>query len=275
MKELAIDGSPAQAAAVINNLDWKASAKSLRNALIPETAWQRAIDSKQLTVIPDDWLWYVPFELLPTISKNYSPAISQTAVRCSVLLNRPETTKPLENQRTLIVSQADFFVADRELNQAFVQGLRTSNDMDQLVDIKAKLHASRWAKIQFDRAVIAADTKLQYGVPFAPMAYDADGNTSLREWLRLPLGTPTSMILLGNDMLTGRSSDGRGIEVSRLAFCLAAGGNQSLLLSRRPMRGESAQRLSTAFLESSQVIPSPEAWRRAVLSSGDSARRIS
>ncbi len=33
MKELAIDGSPAQAAAVINNLDWKASAKSLRNAL--------------------------------------------------------------------------------------------------------------------------------------------------------------------------------------------------------------------------------------------------
>jgi CHAT domain len=266
-KSLGLTGSSAQVLETIARNEWMTTANLLRKAIVPDPIWKRLASSSQLAIVPDDWLWYVPFEVFPILRERAEhPLIVSCAVRYATTPSLINSAKPSANLRSLIVQQPLFFANEKETNRLLVEDLQTVMGDAQQVESPSKAHATRWSRIQFDRVVVAATTKTQLGQPFAAMAYDSQDTASLRMWLRLPMHSPSMLALIGNDMPTGRTSEAHGIEVSRVLFALAASGNRTLLLNRWPSRGESSQLLMRSYFESSQDLSPSNAWRRSVLS---------
>jgi tetratricopeptide (TPR) repeat protein len=274
MNELAVDAGPAQRAAAITSNDWKVPARALRSYLIPDEAWKLIQRSKKLVVIPDDWLWYVPFELLPEQDAAESPVIKSTPIHYAIGLKHPvrpvasvETVAETRagEERSLVLVEPNFFVDERELQTSLLSDLSQETDEVAVIDGKTKFQPSLWSRLQYDCIIVGAKSSLEFGGTYTPLAYDTSSDMSLQQWTRLPIRAPSSMLLLGNRLASAHDSSGHGSEVSQLVFTLSAGGNHRLLLSRWPMRGESAELLAKSFIDTPSKMSVGEAWRRAVL----------
>lgn len=261
--------SPSKVLASVKKPNWEKLARELQALLIPVNVLSRLREVSNLTIIPDGWLWYVPFEILPDSSANNSqPWLAKHSISYAPTLGIAVGHFSPSNvsNRTLGVEKSGFFVADRETDNSLVKDLMQSIAGTQLVEVPTKVHTSRWSRLQFDQVWVAVDAKLEYGNPFAVMAYDAGGSTSMRQWLQLPMLAPTQLVLAGCELPAMTRSDGDGVELFRLACCLAAMGNRSALVNRWSSHGESSQLLLKNFLELSTEIPAAQAWRRSVLS---------
>jgi CHAT domain len=264
-KSLGIRGNTSQVLEAVKQRAWVKEAKSLRAAIVPDPVWKRLESVEQLVIIPDDWLWYVPFEILP-VQRSFSvnPLIASCAISYAVTPSLIGEQKPIGKPRSLMIHQPSFFSHDREVDRLLAQELQAIMGEAQYLESPSKVHASRWSRIQFDQVAVAATIKTEFGQPFAVMVYDSHGATSLKAWLRLPMRSPKTLVLIGNDMPGMSSRESHGIEASRILFCLAASGNQTLLLNRWPSRGESSQILMKNFFEGSQELAPAQAWRRSV-----------
>ncbi len=268
LEAIGVGQTPTKILATLKKPAWQSVAKELRDLLIPTEAQKQLSQSTSLTIVPHDWIWYVPFEIFNDNTKTVSqPWIARLAISYAPTLgiavqNFAETRSP---SRTLGVSKGGFFVAEKEIDDLLTKGIVESVSGTQHVDLQNKVHASQWSRLQFDQVWVAADTKLEYGTPFALMAYDAGGGTSLKQWLQLPLSAPTQLILIGSEVPAMAKNEGEGIELFRLSCCLAAMGNRSALVNRWCTRGESSQLLVKNFLELSSQLSAVQAWRRSVL----------
>ena len=265
---IGVGQSPTRVLATLKKPAWQSVAKELRDLLIPIEVQKQLSQSTSLTIVPHDWIWYVPFEIFSDSTNSASqPWIARLAISYAPTLgiavqNFAETRSP---SRTLGVSKSGFFVADKEMDESLSKGIIESVSGTQHVDLQTKVHASQWSRLQFDQVWVATDTKLEYGTPFAMMAYDAGGATSLLQWLQLPLSAPAQLILIGNEVPAMLKNEGEGVELFRLSCCLAAMGNRSALINRWSTRGESSQLLAKNFLEQSSQLSAVQAWRRSVL----------
>jgi CHAT domain len=266
---IGIGQSSSKVLASLKKPGWEKLAKELQALLFPPYILSRLASVDNLTIIPDDWLWYVPFEILPDPLANVPmPWIAKHSIFYAPTLGiaMNPSTKSSPTNRTLGVSKSGFFVPDKELDHVLTKELTQTIAETQLVEVPTKVHASRWSRLQFDQVWVALDMKLEYGVPFAIMGYDNGGSTSIRQWLQLPMVAPTSIVLAGCEVPSMMRSDADGIELFRLACCLAAMGNRATLINRWSPHGESSQLLLRSFVESSAAMPAAQAWRRSVLS---------
>lgn len=265
-KSLGIKSNATQILEAVQQRSWMKEARSLRMAIIPDAIWKRLEVVEQLVIIPDDWLWHVPFEIFP-VKRSFSeiPIIASCAVSYATAPSLIGEPKPSSKARSLVIHQPSFFNQDREVDRSLAQELQAIMGEAQYLESPSKVHTSRWSRIQFDQVAVAASTKAEFGHPFAAMAYDSQAGTSLKAWLRLPMQTPQTLALIGSDMPIMNSSETQGLETSRITFCLAASGNQTLLLNRWPSRGESSQILLRNFFEGSHELSPSKAWRRSVM----------
>lgn len=265
---IGVGQSPSKVLGSFKNPAWPLLAKELQEFLIPENISKQISSLGSLTIIPHQWLWFVPFETFSDRLTNRSQVwLTQHAIHYAPTLGLAIQSLAASKRptRTLGVTKSGFFVSDKEIDNAFSKGMIESVEGTQHVEIPSKVHGGRWSRLQFDQVWVAANVSIEYGTPMSLMAYDAGGATSLRQWLQLPLATPTVLVLAGSEVPAIGKKEKEGVELFRLACCLQASGNRATIVNRWGPRGESSQLLLKSFLEQSNELSASQAWRRSVM----------
>lgn len=251
----------------LNSADWReTSAKLLRqlsNNADPET-WGAY---RELVIVPDGPIWYVPFEALqaggrPLISKiqiRYVPTIS--LVGRDVLGSKPKA-------RTAVITGKMFPGQDAQITAGACDRIRqvlpgTGRFADRLPA------PSSYVAAACDRMIVLSDLDQRSGGPYAlaPMQLDrGKAGGDLESWMALPWHGPSQVVLPGfhTSAEAALKRGGTGNELFLTACGLMASGTRSMLLSRWPVGGQSTFDLIREYVQELPFVPAAEAWQRSV-----------
>jgi hypothetical protein len=250
--------------------EWHVPADRLLKQLTNDTKPQDWASYKELVIVPDGVLWYLPFEALriPTADG------PQTLV-----LQMPVRYAP-----TLSLAFPASALARRVSRTALVAGKLYPREDDGLTDMaKAQLSAIEGATIlgeqlpassatlsaTFDKLVLMADIADPERVPFGWSLLQVDGGkpgSTLGEWSQLPFRGPEQYVFPGfhTPAEYGLKKGGTGDEVFLTVCGLLASGSRTVLLSRWRVGGQSAIELVREFVQELPHSAAPAAWRRSV-----------
>jgi hypothetical protein len=250
--------------------DWKKAAQRLAGQLTNDTKPDDWAKYKELVIVPDGVLWYLPFEILQ------APAAQGTE---SILTKMPVRYAP-----TLALSVPDKRPVRRATRTAVVAGRMLPREEDAL---------TRWTSEQLgsienvsllgetlpapsalftaacDRFVLFADLEEQDKLPYgwSPAKVDAGkGLSTLSDWTLLPLGGAEQVVFPGfhTPAETSLKRGGTGEEVFLSVCGLMASGSRTILLSRWRVGGQSTVELMREFIQELPHSAAAVAWRRSV-----------
>jgi tetratricopeptide (TPR) repeat protein len=264
--------------------DWRGAAAAIERILLENSKVTLGDGIDELVIVPDGWLWYVPFELLPATTNQ--PAAGQPAGEVPLLRDtcriryaptrslavmpaaagRPDGTiglragKLYRGDKPAVAEQfaAEFGAAfDRVLPVAAQAGgppvLLLASLCDDLV-ISEELAGEG----PLARRPLIGPTPAGPGITFA-------------DWVTAPTKRPRRMMLPGfqSAIATGfdRVPERPGEDLFLAATGLVAAGAQTAVLSRWRTGGRVATELVSEFMRdvSTPAQPAPsESWRRAV-----------
>lgn len=250
---------------------WKATAAELLKKLTNNgnpSAWDTY---RELIVIPDGPLWYVPFEALQVPSAAGTvPLISKVQIRylptAGLLTLGGSPPKP--QARTLVVTGPMVPGQDKQVTAAAFEDLRRS--VPGAVRVEGPLAApSNLVAAVCDRLVVLSDLEASPRGPYAwsPMSLDrGKAGGTLDSWLALPWHGPAEVMLPGFHTAseTGWKRGANGDEIFFAACGLMASGSRSILLSRWPTGGQSAFDLVREYAQELPFVSAAEAWQRSV-----------
>jgi hypothetical protein len=253
---------------------WADAAEKIREALFKGAKAQYPAHIEELVVVPDSFLWYLPFEALPVgDAKQQSPLITSVRVRYSptIALALPDARGRKPSAVTPVVvgklmpgaSEAVAATAFQELSAA-VPGA---------VALHAPLPApSSIYSILFDRLVVLDDILPPESGPLAwsPVTIDrsATGST-LDTWMGLPWGGPDEVVLPAfhtpaENSLKKLPTSQAGADLFYSSCALLASGTRTILFSRWRTGGQSSIDLTREFLQELPHAPASAAWQRSV-----------
>lgn len=256
---------------VLSKQPWDATLNQLGPLMVPPKIAKEIERLERIHVVPDGAFWYFPFEMLPRHeSKESESWLTTHPIACWPTLGQalPIATPKVHANRTLAISVPGFFVdseaIDATMRDQVVQAVPS-------VEIRtnqqgAKWQGSRWSRMRADRVWVAGRLPMAEIPNLAPFGLDAgldDG--TLSSWLMTPYATPRELALLGLETPLGIGQLGDGSELFMLACTLQATGNQSALVSRWVVRGESSSQLLTSYMSLLPEEPASSAWQRSVL----------
>jgi hypothetical protein len=257
---------------------WRAAAAKMFTAIFADARLDLA-KTTELIIVPDDVLWYLPFEaLVPDGAKPETVLADRVLIRygptAALAISNPQ---PLRRpQRTAIVadqkgaSEAATLSEDtlQELDKALPGPLRIPSPLPQRPRLVAPLMDSL---IQFGE--IEGSTEGPYGWP-APKNRGA-ADSGLNAWFALPFGGPERIILTGfttaaeqglkasrrRASITARPGD----EIFQFLCGAMADGARTILLTRWRTGGQTNFELVNEFARELPQVPATEAWQRACL----------
>lgn len=284
---------------------------SIKAAKLKDTKWQKLAsgvmadltkgsqadfsrsDFSSLVIIPDNFTWYMPFEMLQVQTPaGTRPTISQFQVRYAPMASLGIPWKKSSLPRSAFTAIAlgkneaptenVFDELKKEAGQYAIFDTKSFAGLMPKSDVAV---SSVYGKL-FERMVVFDDIKTSQSAPFsvAPMSVDAGkGGSTLADWMTLPWGVPRVVMMMG--FHTGGESYGRssrsasrtskkvpavvtvpGEELFLTSMSLLASGCDVAVLSRWRMPGDSAYLLSSSFLKHlSEHGNASAAWRYAVL----------
>jgi tetratricopeptide (TPR) repeat protein len=260
--------------AQLTDVAWKQSARDVVELLLKSAKTQYDSTFKEIVIVPEGTLWYLPFEMLPIGDmKNGTPLISRLRVRYAptVGLSVPlfQGRKPLAEMGVMLgkLSPGDTpDIAEESLKQ-----LRNAAPSAVGFQIPLPATATQLASV-LDGLVVLDD------IPAAPPAnpYDwtpvpADKNkatSSLAAWLGLPWKSTDQVLLPGFHSAAENSlkaiGPGAGNDLFLATTGLMASGARTVLISRWRVGGQSAIDLLREFVQELPFVPADEAWQRAV-----------
>lgn len=266
--------SPVQAKQ-LNDTEWKTTSEELLKLLIPSLKPGFWANYSELVIVPDDVLWYVPFEALHTddglgaghmvpltdlIPIRYAPTAS---------LSVPEKSARPRPQNTAIVVGRLFAGEDSEVTQSHfdrVQGAFISPDrIDRPTSGPSSLLAKVW-----DQMVVIDDSEDANRGEFwnwSPAQADRGKvGSELASWLRSPLGGPEVIYLPGfhsgaEDALKG-SLTGNDLFITSLG--LMATGSETIVLSRWHSAGSASMAIVEGIGKRMDEMPASKAWQEAM-----------
>lgn len=250
---------------------WKTPADRLLGQLTNQTKPEEWAKYKELVIIPDSVLWYLPFEALPVkVGESTSPLLSQVAIRYAPTLSlaMPDKRGLRPVARTAIVSgkllpRDDEKIAAAHRDQV-AEAVPGSVILSQQPPVTSGLFGSA-----FDRLVVLSDMQDSEKLPFgwSPLALDAGKpGSTLSDWSLLPWTGVEQVVLPGfhTPAEYGLKKGGSGDEIF-LSLCgLMASGSRTVLLSRWRVGGESTTNLMREFVQELPHEPAAVAWRRSV-----------
>lgn len=267
------------ALAELQSDSWRKPAAELYKAIFADAR----LDLKKTTtlrIVPDDLLWYLPFDALLTTAAPEEPVLGD---RLTILYG-PTAALALPNQRPLRRTQHTGIVAnqaiagdetDREqwlqqLEQVVVGPLRLPSPMSAPPQLIAPLLDGI---VRFDD--LSADRSVDSAVSLLPRARVADD--PLASWFGLPAGGPEQVVLAGLATEAEQASKAPrrasrnapaarpGDEMFHSLCGLMARGARTILLSRWRTGGRTNFELVREFVQELPHAPAHEAWLRARL----------
>lgn len=256
----------------LRKADWKPIATRMLTVLTNGAKAEHFDNLKELIIVPDGILWYVPFEALqledagqtvPLISRlklRYSPTLglatpdnrampkdSRSMIVAGRMFNKEEETVAPEAAAELAKVLPDAFIAPPQL-PAF--GSLYASTIDRLVVLDDVEDAERgpyeWSPIRFDA-----------GKPGGQLA----------NWATLPWAGPQQVILPGfHSPIEGgaKRMAAAGDDLFLSVMGLMASGSRTVLISRWRTGGQSSYDLMREFVQELPHTSASNAWQRAV-----------
>jgi hypothetical protein len=251
---------------------WKTPAasilKKLSNSARPED-WAKY---KELIIVPDSFLWYVPFEALPLPgSETGAPLISHLNIRyaptMSLVLGDKRGAKPLP--RTALIA-GKMLPRDEEgtalaVADQIAAALPGSSVLRESTPVPGGLLGTH-----FDRLVLLTDIEDGDKLPFgwSPLQLDrGKPGAALSDWMALPWGSPEQLVLptfhtaAENGLKKGNTT---GDEMFLSVCGLMASGSRTMLLSRWRVGGRSTGDFVREFAQELPHLSPSEAHRRSI-----------
>lgn len=258
---------------------WKETAHDLFVQLLGDSRLE--VDkSAELIIVPDDLLWYLPFEaLVPAKEKEAATLTDLVRIRYAPTVGLAlDGARPLRRvQRTGIVAtgagpetQAEFFRTEIDRLAAVVRG---PVRLPARLPVPAPLVSAR-----LEQLVSLDDIEPEPAAPldWSPLPRDRGRTGGLGVLVGLPWTGPERVVLAGfttkaENGLKGatRRNDAAtappGSELFNASCGLMASGARTVLLSRWRTGGQTNLGLVREFMQELPHVPATEAWQRAVL----------
>ena len=251
---------------------WKAVSKALVDFLIDKRQhgfWKKF---DELIVVPEGFLWYLPFEALivPTEEGEDVPLIAAMRIRYAptIGLAVPDALRQKRDPETTVVLGQLFPRDTAELARQQLVEMQTLierlNPLPEKLPVPSGLLRANW-----DRLLVLddIDTTRTGPLEWAPASVDqGKPNSSLARWMELPWGGPTEVYLPGfhTDAESGLKRTSNGDEVFFAVTGLMASGTRTVLLSRWRTGGQTCYDLMREYLQELPNGTPDQAWQRAV-----------
>ncbi len=259
---------------------WKQSSRDMLDLILKGSKADFTKNFKELIIVPDGVLWYLPFESLEVdIDGQLQPLISRFRIRyaptISLAVPDGRGRKPTGNTAVVVghlfprdddaVAQAAF----EQLSRAVAGAVALKNPMPGPSAVYGSL---------FDRLIVLDDILPSESGPYGwapvPIERGKPGNT-LNDWLSLPWDGPETIILPGfhtaaENSLKRVNPAVAGAEMFLSVCGLMSNGAKTLLLSRWRTGGETSFELVREFAQELPHTSPADAWQRAVLLTMDS-----
>lgn len=270
--------------------DWRGPATRLERMLFENSKVELAKGIDELVIVPDGWLWYLPFEILPVSSSQPAaaaepPRLLRDACRiryCPTRSLAVSSLPPAPMNGPLGIHAGRMAAADKPADVATVVA-RVTAAVDRAVPLPlapangppAALVASVFDGLAvFDEVASGAGPIATR--PLVPAA-TGRGGLSFADWLEPPLKRPWIVVAPGIDTpLVGGFDKAAlparpGDDLFVAAFDLLAAGARTAVVSRWRLGGGTCVDVMTEFLRDATAPPgddprppASESWRRAV-----------
>jgi tetratricopeptide (TPR) repeat protein len=241
--------------------------KKLTNSARPED-WARY---KEVIIVPDSFVWYVPWEALPLPgSDDGDPLIAHVNIRyaptMSLVLGDKRGAKPLSKTAIIagrLLPRDDDTVAAGYAEQ-LAAALPGSSVFRDALPAPGGLLGT-----QFDRLVLLTDVEDGDKLPFgwSPLQIDrGKPGGSMSDWMMLPWGSPEQVVIptFHTAAEYGLKKGGTGDEMFFSICGLMASGSRSILLSRWRVGGKTTGDFVREYAQELPHSSPSEAQRRSI-----------
>lgn len=273
MNELSVDD--------ILSEEWKENAEELLKLLLDGTNRKGvpadfSVPFKELAIVPDDVLWYVPFEALQVdVAGKKMPLIGRFRIRYTPTMSLGVETgraqQNVGNPNAAVVVGKLWPRDDEEVaRKAF---LKLAGSVRGAVPITSPMPGpSAYYGTLFDQLIVLDDMDTDGNLPYnwAPTSIDSNRPFNrLSDWFRLPQAAPRDVILPGfhtkaETGLKRLDANRQGDEVFLAVTGMMATGSKSLLISRWRTGGYTAFNLVKEYAQELPFKTPADAWQRSV-----------
>lgn len=260
--------------------DWKQASADILTTILAGSDADFSTDFKELIVVPDGVLWYLPFEALHVkVDGNLEPLISRVRIRYvpTAGLGIPYGPGRRPTARTGIVTGTLF---PQETEQTVVDEYQQISDvLPGCFQLKGPLPGpSAYCKTVLDRLVVLDDNPIppQGVYAWSPIPIDrGKGGGALNDWLMFPWNGPDEVVFPGfhtpaESSLKGVSPATAGNDLFFTVCALLATGSRTALLSRWRTGGATSYDLMREFVQELPHTSPADAWQRAVFLAAES-----
>lgn len=248
---------------------WKQSAKAVLDLLLDGSQVDLAAKFEELTIVPDGFLWYLPFETLP-VGPRQEPLISRVRIRYAPTMALAVPSRPAAKPEDNVGFVLGKLYPQHKPEVAQAAFERLQRALPAAVSVPAGATApSMLLRSRLDELVVLDDIEPVTSGPYdwSPAQVDRSKPTgSLAAWLALPWGGPQVVILPGYHTAAENAmkKNGTGNDLFLTACGLMASGVRTILISRWRTGGQTSFDLVREFAQELPHMDPAKAWQRSV-----------
>ena len=254
LKELGVGGAAIAYKDLLEE-EWKETAGEIKTKLFGanDDAWKRY---KELVIVPDGALWYLPFEALPVQHEDQEKYLSDIVdIRyCPSMFMAFGIQRPQQPVvRSVVVTARMHSRGEAELSSREFGNL--ARELPDVTRIEGQLRIpSNYLGTLFDQLVVWSDMKaVKSPLALLPMQIDKDKNSnSIANWMSLPWRGPEHVAMPGfnSDGGAGMRGGSNGGDLFLTTMGMLASGTRTTLISRWATGGKTSLDLTRKYAES-------------------------
>ena len=254
---------------VLNSDAWREPIRKLKEQLfeaVPESAWTPI---REVIVVPDGLLWYLPFELFPVGADGDRPEAlfgDQFLVRFAPTLFLSAGTRRKERfvARPAVVTGRLHPRGDSAWTDEAFDALAADVPTVQRYRGPLKIPANLLITLP-DALMVWHENQLpKNSLDLRPLAVvDAIGGGSIQNLMTLPTKGVSNIALAGIDPLNRSDSRATGAEMFLMATGMMASGSHTVLLPRWSTGGKNSLALTRSYLTWLERLPPAKALKQA------------
>ena len=255
---------------------WQQPARELIESLTKGAKIDLGKNITDLTIVPDHFYWYVPFEVLPVGSDNATTLLSETRIRYSPTLGLSEGDgRGRKQSGDWAIVQGQLYPGeDMELAEKVTGEVSKLVPKSNVVSQSFKTHGHTFVSL-LDGLLVwdDLDNDSQSPLNLAPLQVDrGKAGSTIQDWLAIPWPTPDVILLPGfhtpsENALKKMKIKGInrvGDELFLTSMGLLGAGSRTLLLSRWRTGGRMTADLLKEFIQELPNTSAADAWQRAI-----------